>query len=101
MRALLAFDLFDLTRWEGWIAPAVGLGCALLAIFLGRLVWGGERPAKASGLLLPPPPKPSGPQLDSFLPGSPGERRDSLRGSGNPVVVLISDAEAQAKPFPG
>ncbi len=97
--AFFAFDLLDFTQWEAWIAPAVGVACALLAILLGRWLLR-ERPRQS--VRRPPLPRPANvPQLDPFIHGSAGERRASLRRGGNPVAVLISDAETKTPPFHG
>jgi hypothetical protein len=97
--ALGGFDFLDLIQGEAWIAPAVGVGCALVAILLGRWLLGDRR---REAVRRPPMPRAHGPAApDPFIHGSAGERRASLRRGGNPVAVLISDAETKMAPFQG
>jgi hypothetical protein len=96
--ALLAYDLLEPSLWEPWIAPAVGVGCAVIAVLIGRWLLSERR----SRPMRPPPlPSTSAPQPDPFIHGSAGERRSSLRRGGNPVAVLITDAEVKEPPFQG
>lgn len=93
------YDLLDFSRWEAWIAPSVGVGCALLAVLIGR--WLFSERAPDPHLRFPPSRNPPTPQPDPFVHGSASERRASLRRGGNPVAVLISDAETKLPPFQG
>src|SRR5262249_26555602 len=40
-------------------------------------------------------------ERDPFVHGGSSGRRSALRRGGNPVAILISDAETRAKPSPG
>src|ERR1700694_3948428 len=96
MQGPFNFNL-DFAQWAT-LASAV-LGCLLaLGVFLwGNNVFARRRSAAPEALLPPEPPA----QKDPFLHGSGRERRQALRRLGNPMAVLISDAEAKASPWFG
>jgi hypothetical protein len=97
MKALVLLDFLDTFGWETWLALGVGLGCALLAVVVGRVLLA-ERPAQVPRQLRPPLVKEAAARPDPFVQGSAGERRATLRRGGNPVAVLIADAEARERP---
>jgi len=80
----------DFPRLEGWVIPVVGVAAAGLALFLGRLLLARGKspsaPRKDAASL-------DGGSVDPFVYGSATEHRSSIRRSGNPVEVLVADAE--------
>jgi hypothetical protein len=97
MMALQFFGAVDFSSWETWLAVGVGLGIALLALVVGRILLA-ERSAPVTRPLRPPLVKEATARHDPFVSGSAGERRATLRRGGNPVAVLITDAEAMERP---
>src|SRR5436853_339645 len=93
---MLAHNLLglDLSHWETWMAPVVGLGSAGLMLIVARAFSRGGKQA-------PPPLDNLAPLTDPFERGSIGERRSSVRRTGKTVKVLVSDANAKAVPFVG
>jgi hypothetical protein len=89
---LLGLDLF---RWQTWTVPIVGLGSTGLALIMGGalLRWRRRR--------MPPPSKKTLPPADPFVHGSVTEKRSSLRRTGNPIKVLISNPNAPAEQMEG
>jgi hypothetical protein len=88
----LAFD------YQGWIAPAIGVASAGVALAMGCALLGRRR--------MKGPPQPRQPisraisaDHDPFVDGSASERRIALRRGGNPVPILVTDAEVQAAPY--
>ncbi len=84
--------------WFMWLSPAAGLLATLLTLFAGRFVLSRLRAAIA--------PKAEedearGPVHDPFDHGSATERRGTVRRTGNPIEVLVSDAEAALEPVRG
>jgi hypothetical protein len=95
-------SLRTLTSWPGMTGSGltIGLLLALWVYLRGRSVM--ERRAAKSG----PPAEaavlaPESSEPDPFVHGSPDERRVATRRPGNPVAILISDAEARAIPVHG
>src|SRR6516164_9070066 len=96
--------ILDVSHWELWAVPLVGLTSAGLTFLVCRTVM---RPSN-QGLSRP---KPSKPQPNPFDHESATayygralkqtERRASLRRPGKMIKVLISDAEATASPIKG
>jgi hypothetical protein len=82
--------------WQTWVIPAAGLFASLLALFAGRFVLGRRRAARAA-------PAADGPDPihDPFDRGSVSERRGTVRREGNPIEVLMSDADAEGEPTRG
>lgn len=96
MRLAIVLEI-DWTQLNNYAIPAVGILAAVVVFLLGQLIFG-RAPKKPSmeryATLLRPV------QVDDpFQRGSAGEKRASVRRKGNPVVVLVSDAEGQAKPY--
>jgi hypothetical protein len=87
----------DFSSWETWLATGVGLACALLAVVVGRVLLA-ERRAAMPRPLRPPLVKQAAARPDPFVQGSAGERRATLRRGGNPVAVLITDADVKQRP---
>ena len=101
---LIEIDREDLMRWIG---PVAGLAAALVVFLICMLVIGWRR---RTGRALPPVPSPSAGKAsagkgatadDIFTHGSKTERRNAVRRGGNPIAILISDAEARSKPTNG
>jgi hypothetical protein len=87
------FSLTDLELppWHVWAVPLTGVVTAWLTLFAG---WAFLRRRR-----LGPPtvaPKDAGP--DPFEHGSRTEKRTTLRRQGNPIEVLVNDAEATGEP---
>ena len=92
-----------------WIGPAAGLAATLMVFLIGWLVVSWRR--RKDRTLSPMPPAPPMPTSksktgvpsadDIFAQGSKSERRNSLRRTGNPIAVHISDADARSKPTTG
>ncbi len=93
MLAPFNFD-FDLSQWETWVVPIIGLSSAGLTLFMGG-AWLRKRSKK------PPPPKRIAPQRDSYDHGSRYERRSSVRRPGKQIKVYLADPESQIEPFEG
>ncbi len=95
--------LGDFTDMQSWLIPVVGLVSAATALVVGKLVLG--KPRKRTDLAAPPPsPKAMsqpGPDRDPFVYGSAAERRVALRRNGNPIAILVSDAEVKTEPYRG
>jgi hypothetical protein len=91
--------------WTTWYIVASGAVAALLVLLLGWLMLGRKRPPRkplSSAVLLPPSLRqPILPQHDPFVQGSAGEQRAAPRRKGNPVAVLLGDAEGKIEPIPG
>ncbi len=83
----------NLPGWETWMIPAIGVTSAGLAIVVGRMLLSRRSP--------PSPAKPESKPPDPFMHGSATEKRSSPRRGGNPVEVLISDADRKAEPITG
>src|SRR5438094_1772893 len=85
----------DLSHWQIWVAPAIGLVSAGLALFVGHVLLGKRRRS------FQPPASATAAQPDPFAYGSATERRASVRRKGKQIKVLISDAEALEQPTEG
>jgi|SRR5208283_1400486 len=88
---------FDLATWGPWLAPAAGLLAAGVVFWLGRSLFvrrGEEDTEDEEGENLE-----EGGEVDPFLHGATRERRGALRRGGNPVPVLITDANGEAEPL--
>ncbi|MCS6852929.1 MAG: PilZ domain-containing protein [Gemmataceae bacterium] len=90
-----------LVQHRNLVAPAIGVGAAIVVFLLLQgfvaLRQRARRRAAPGPILSPAATEPP----DPYAHGSVVERRASLRRSGNAVAVLISDAEATAKPYSG
>ncbi len=94
---LAQFSLhLDLSHWEPFTAPVVGLSSAALMLIVARMFLSGRKqvapPAHANN---------GAPLEDPYKSPAVGERRTSVRRRGHAVNVLISNANADAEPFPG
>jgi hypothetical protein len=92
---------FDWSEWTPYLGPAVGVLAAVVVLLVGWIMsrrrgGGGSLPAAPSPKL-----KGSNPAGDPFVQGTNQERRGALRRGGNPIAILISDAEAHTDPTPG
>jgi hypothetical protein len=89
---LLAFDL----PWQVVATPVIGLASAGLTLYVGRML---IRPYLVTNSVPSAPPEEKQDQkFDPFVHGSANEKRVAHRRSGNPVQILISDAEATRTP---
>jgi hypothetical protein len=96
MLAATPIEIPDPADWPIWVVPAIGAAAACVVFFLGWLFSGAKRRASRRSA-----PRLSQPDTDPFAQGDPRDRRAALRRGGNPVAILISDAEARTKPSPG
>lgn len=88
---------------EQWVVPGVGLVFAVAAFVLAAFVFG-RRDSRRQTFV--PPTVYSATQLPQrdqapVEPISFGEKRTSLRRTGNPVPVYISNADASLPPYSG
>jgi hypothetical protein len=81
--------------WQTLAIPVAGLSAALLTLVAGRWALSRRRAARAA------PAAAAAPVHDPFEHGSVTEQRGSVRRKGNPIEVLISDAEAEQEPLRG
>jgi len=79
--------------WHTWAILAAGLAAALLTLWTGRFVLAQWRRRVR--------PTADAPEYDPFEQGSVSERRAASRRKGNPVEVLITDADAALEPVRG
>lgn len=91
---LLASEL----PWQVVAGPAIGLASAGLTLYLGRLLIrprgrGAARSTAAAGTA-----EKAEQPFDPFVHGSANEKRTAHRRRGNPVQILITDAEATRTP---
>jgi hypothetical protein len=95
------FEDFEWSEWTPYIGPAVGVVATVVVLLVGWMVarrrGGGGFPAMPSAKDKATPNA----EVDPFTQGASRERRVALRRGGNPVAILISDAEAHAEPHPG
>jgi hypothetical protein len=85
-------DPSDLTTWV--IPLAVGLGATVLVLLVGWII---SRQKRAAIRRIT-----AGTEAhDPFTEGTKQERRGASRRGGNPIAILISDAEVRATPSPG
>jgi len=92
---------FDWAEWAPYIGPAVGLLAAGLVLWFGLRRGRSERSATYDSSASPGGKKSGEADVDPFLHGTTRERRNALRRGGNPVAILISDAEVRNEPSPG
>ena len=78
----------DVSRWEIWLVPIVGLAFAGVAFLMGRTCF---RLVRSGPPVEEPPTREAD---DPFVTGSQSERRRALRRQGRAVQVLISDEAA-------
>jgi hypothetical protein len=82
-----------------WVAAGIGMVCTAAALVTGYAILAGRR---RRGLAAPPAkPAPPGVVRDPFVYGSAAERRAALRRAGNPIGILVSDAEVKLEPVRG
>jgi len=86
----------DPSAWAPWAAPAAGVLAAGIVFFVGWLIVGQRRARRKMPTVVR-----ESTEVDPFVQASPRDRRSALRRGGNPVAILISDAEARAKPSSG
>jgi hypothetical protein len=95
--------------WSTLAAPVIGVVATLLAFAVGRfLLRRREQGPRRRQVQLAPPSSPADTASakvpgggDPFVQGSVMERRSALRRRGNPVAILISNAEAETPPDRG
>ena len=81
----------------GLVFLALSIPFMAMSLIVGRLVLSNRRARPKAGV----PRGAEGPSHDPFEHGSVTERRSTTRRKGNPVEVLITDAEAEAEPWRG
>lgn len=86
--------LFAVHFWETLVGPIVGGISGAFTLLVGLRLLG--RQVNCS-----PPSREAAPTSDPFVHGSTTERRISVRRTGAPVEVFISDAEAATDPVRG
>jgi len=96
----------EMPSWQTLTIPIAGLGSALMALTFGRLAlsrWRGRATPAEPAADGPATDRASaaGPVHDPFDHGSITEQRTGVRRKGNPIEVLITDAEATEEPFRG
>jgi len=81
------------------LALGAGAGAALVVYLVCRFVLGwGNSPSQDDPDAAVLDPRGSVDDADPFIKGSKMDRRAALRRGGNPIAVLISDADSKAKP---
>lgn len=97
-----AFEDFELSDWMPYIGPAVGVLVVLVVLVVGFIA--ARRRREGGDYRSPPIPREKAgatPDVDPFVQGTNRERRGALRRGGNPVAILISDADAHTDPTQG
>src|SRR5262249_9753899 len=87
-------EQFELGEYVQWLAVAAGVLVFLVVLLVNWLISGRRKSRSNDAAAL-------GDERGPFVRGGSGERRSALRRGGNPVAILISDAETRAKPSPG
>jgi hypothetical protein len=87
-------EQFELGEYAQWIAVGAGVVVFLVVLLVNWLI-SGRRKNRAKQVAA------VSEERDPFVHGGSSERRSALRRGGNPVAILISDAETRAKPSPG
>jgi hypothetical protein len=85
-------------EYQVWIVPVIGVASAGLALVMGRALLGRrrlKRPLRRRKTDLQATPE----DHDPFVHGSATERRNALRRGGNPVPVLVTDADVTRDPY--
>ncbi|MBY0528193.1 MAG: PilZ domain-containing protein [Gemmataceae bacterium] len=96
------FNEIDWTEWAPYIGPAVGLVLAGLILLFGLRRSSRNRAGNPYNFTDPPAGKDEpNAKADPFVHGATRERRSALRRGGNPVPILISDAEVRNEPSRG
>jgi hypothetical protein len=90
MTAAIPFD-FNWMRWEQWSVPVVGVFCSGLVLMGGRWLLGRRQPQEAT------PDEPMNPYQSMSTP----KRRQTPRGRGAPMRILILAKNRPAEQFPG
>jgi hypothetical protein len=82
------------------LALGAGAGAAVLVYLVCRFVlgWGSSANQDDTDTPVLEPRSGSVDEADPFIKGSRMDRRATLRRGGNPIAVLISDAESKAQP---
>ncbi|MBL8797903.1 MAG: PilZ domain-containing protein [Planctomycetia bacterium] len=82
------------------LALGAGAGAAVLVYLVCRfaLGWGSAAKVDDDSPVLDPRGNVAVDEADPFIKGSKMDRRAALRRGGNPIAVLISDADSKAKP---
>jgi len=93
MLAETLLEQYDLGAYAQWLAPAAGVLVAGVVFLVSRLVSGRRKVRTQTAAPVE--------ERDPFVHGGSRERRIALRRGGNPVAVLISDAETRSTPSPG
>jgi len=99
------FEDFEWSEWTPYIGPAVGVLAAIAVLVIG---WMAARRRSGGAIPLPSATRDKASAAaapaaaaDPFTEGTNRERRGALRRGGNPVAILISDADARAEPSHG
>jgi hypothetical protein len=101
---LTSLPNLNLPSWQLIAIPAVGLVTALGMWLVGRLVQSRGRAPTAPAA--PPADEPAdepvrGKVHDPFDLGSVSEQRQGVRRKGNPIEILVTDAQAEQEPKRG
>lgn len=93
----------DVSHWPEWAIPAIGAGCGVVILFIGYLIFGKRRDPNEAA------PWHGKPMVRSYErqilrhnePPRASDQRTTIRRTGNPIDVQITDAEAKDPPRTG
>lgn len=94
----------DFSSWTTLAAAlGIGLGAAALVYVIGRFLTA-PRPHQGDGHTFNLDPRPETSEeeeVEVFTQGTTQDRRRALRRGGNPVAILVTDANTKGSPSPG
>jgi hypothetical protein len=91
--------LHEWHKHRDYLVPAIGVMAGLIVFLLGQAIL--SRTGRKKQLVPRAVVDREYFKEDPFRVGSPGDKRAAARRKGNPVSILISDAAAEARPYPG